>query len=120
MPNGYPMIASEPAYRRTYRMFVGEIADGYEIDHLCRVPRCVNPRHLQAVPPAVNNWRSDSPASVNARKTHCIRGHEFTPENTLRQVRKTGKVDRKCRACHALRERLRRTVVVGDTVRWIR
>lgn len=32
----------------------------------------------------------------NARKTHCKNGHEFTPENTLRN--KAG--NRQCRACH--------------------
>lgn len=32
--------------------------------------------------PLVNVMRSDTPAAVNAAKTHCKHGHEFTPENT--------------------------------------
>lgn len=34
----------------------------------------------------------------NKNKTHCKRGHEFTPENTL--IRKDG---RECRACVKVR-----------------
>lgn len=37
--------------------------------------------------------------NLNARKTHCIRGHEFTPENT-RHVRDGG---RQCRLCDEIR-----------------
>lgn len=38
----------------------------------------------------------------NVGKTHCIRGHEFTPANTY--VWKTHRI---CRACNVIRERLR-------------
>lgn len=37
-------------------------------------------------------------------KTHCIRGHEFTPENTYR-TRKGGRV---CRACHRVHDKNRK------------
>lgn len=37
----------------------------------------------------------------NARKTHCKRGHEFTPDNIY--WRKTG--GRQCKACANLRSR---------------
>lgn len=45
-------------------------------------------------------------AAENAAKTHCVNGHEFTPENTI--VRKNG--GRKCRICQrvAAREWARR------------
>lgn len=35
----------------------------------------------------------------NARKTHCLRGHEFTPENTI----KNGPNGRGCRKCNKIR-----------------
>src|SRR5690349_18938459 len=42
------------AHRFSYLLFHGEIPEGMVIDHLCRNPGCVNPRHLQAVPHRVN------------------------------------------------------------------
>ena len=36
-------------YRLFYERFKGLIPTGYTIDHLCRVHRCVNPEHLEAV-----------------------------------------------------------------------
>lgn len=39
----------------------------------------------------------------NARKTHCKRGHEFTPENTKVEVRPTTTV-RICRECTRMRQ----------------
>ena len=37
------------AHRFAYTEFVGPIPDGYQINHLCEVPLCVNPNHLEAV-----------------------------------------------------------------------
>ena len=42
-------------------------------------------------------------AAVNAAKTHCLRNHEYTPENT-----KWSKGKRSCRACYNERLRERR------------
>lgn len=87
------------AHRWAYEHFVGPIPSGFQIDHLCRNRKCVNPAHLEAVTPRVNALRSNSPASRNAQKTHCIRGHEFTPENTV-----TTATGRACRTCKRARE----------------
>lgn len=51
-----------PVHRYVYETFVGPIPFGYDVDHMCakwapdpRVSRkCVNPAHLQAVPPHIN------------------------------------------------------------------
>lgn len=40
---------SRPAHRVSYELYVGPIPAGYQIDHKCRTPGCVNPDHLQAV-----------------------------------------------------------------------
>jgi hypothetical protein len=37
------------AYRVAFRLFVGDVPAGLELDHLCRLPLCVNPEHLEPV-----------------------------------------------------------------------
>lgn len=61
---------------------VGRGDPAMHTDHLCRNRGCANPRHLEVVTLVENVMRGDSPTAQNARKTHCKRGHEFTPENT--------------------------------------
>lgn len=86
-------------HRAAHELWIGPIPDGYQVDHVaargCRSTLCVNPAHLEAVTPEENIERSSSVAAVNRRKTHCIHGHEFTPENT----RVNGKGHRCCIAC---------------------
>ncbi len=67
----------------------------------CPHRACVNPRHLADVPHVENVRRGEGLAGINARKTHCIRGHEFTSKNT--RVDRNG--HRACRACQRLRSR---------------
>lgn len=83
------------AHRLAWELFRGPIPEGLQIDHLCRVTRCVNPDHLEPVTPRENVLRGEGVAAVNARKTECIRGHAFTPENTI--IHCGGK--RACRTC---------------------
>lgn len=83
------------AHRFSYEAEVGLIPDGLQLDHLCRVRHCVNPAHLEPVTSRENLLRGSTITAANAAKTHCKRGHEFTPENTY--VDKKGRRD--CRAC---------------------
>jgi hypothetical protein len=46
------------AHRFAYTMVVGPIPRGLTIDHLCRVPACVNPAHLEAVTSRENTERA--------------------------------------------------------------
>jgi hypothetical protein len=70
------------AHRLAYTLYRGEIADGLEIDHLCRNRCCCNPDHLEVVTHTVNIRRGESLPAKNRRKDRCVRGHEFTAENT--------------------------------------
>jgi hypothetical protein len=42
------------AYRFAYEVANGIVPIGLELDHLCRIPSCVNPFHLEAVPHRIN------------------------------------------------------------------
>jgi hypothetical protein len=71
-------------HRWAYSHFISPIPDGWNIDHLCVNPGCVNPRHLDALPTIRENvLRSElSLPAVNARKIHCPKGHPFDEANT--------------------------------------
>lgn len=118
LPLGYGMFHfSMPqihiyAHRFAYITEVGAIPPGLVIDHLCRNPSCVNPKHLEPVTQRVNSLRGIGFAAVNAAKTHCKRGHEFTPENT--RPLKNG---RACRTCEAIKYRERHPLMEKPTYR---
>jgi hypothetical protein len=88
----------EYTHRVAFEMFNGPIPDGKEIHHTCTRKGCLQPDHLVAVSHRENLLADDTVVGRNHRKTHCIRGHEFTPENT--RVRPNGYgVSRRCIAC---------------------
>ena len=93
--SGYGNFRSHAAHRIVYELLRGPIPEGLELDHLCRVVSCVNPDHLEAVTPRVNNLRSMSPAALHAKKTHCPAGHLYDEANTY--VSEAG--SRSCRSC---------------------
>lgn len=95
---GYPRWASPYwpgdvyAHRIAYRMEIGPIPKGYEVDHLCFVPGCVNPAHLEAVTLQENRRRRQA----RPLTTECAQGHAMDDENTYVNP-KTGR--RSCRRC---------------------
>ena len=90
------------AHRVAYEVFVGPIPEGLTLDHLCRNRACVNPYHMDPVTHRVNILRGEGACARNARKTHCKRGHEFTPENTYWSARGRG-----CLTCRREADRKR-------------
>lgn len=61
--DGYGRFAVEGkdfrAHRFAYKDLVGPIPDGLTIDHLCRVPGCVNPAHMEPVTAGENKRRAN-------------------------------------------------------------
>lgn len=93
-----------PVHAAAYTLLRGPVPEGLELDHLCRVRACMNPDHLEAVTHHENMKRG-----IQATKTHCKRGHEFTPENTKVTINQCGNPGRTCIACQKLAEARRYT-----------
>ncbi len=96
-----PSERSISSHRMAYILTFGDIANSLVIDHLCEIKICVNPYHLEPVTQRENLIRSGNVIMDNAGKTHCLRGHEFTAENTWRNH----KGHRWCRECTRIRQR---------------
>lgn len=91
------------AHRFAYEVEVGAIPEGMQIDHLCRVRRCVRPDHLEAVSQRENIRRSEALSARLARANVCKRGHSLTGSNLY--VAKSGR--RHCINCRNWRRRMR-------------
>lgn len=113
---GYGGIAWAGEYFVTHRIafqsLVGDIDDGLELDHLCRVRACCNPAHLEAVTHRVNLLRGETLAARNATLTACLRGHEYSQANTY--IRPDG--NRDCRECRRRRRSEARVRAKKSTV----
>jgi hypothetical protein len=49
------------AHRFAWELLIGQVPEGLQLDHLCRVRLCVNPDHLEPVTPQENWARSHTP-----------------------------------------------------------
>lgn len=106
--NGYATVnaggskgATLLAHRVGYELLVAPIGGGMVLDHLCRNRGCVRPDHLEPVTQRENILRGTGLAAINAQKTHCDQGHEFSEANT-----RVNNGHRHCRIC--VREKQRR------------
>lgn len=88
----------EQAHRLMYAWLVEPLPFGNDpvLDHfVCDNPPCCNPAHLKLGPQRDNALRSKTnPCAINARKTHCKRGHKLPGTGS----------ERRCKPCHKLKE----------------
>lgn len=114
LPKGYGIVAihrpkptTAKAHRVAYELLVGPIPAGLVIDHLCRVPSCVNPSHLEPVTNRENLLRGNGKSMVAHRLNRCGNGH------SLADAYVDGLGRRRCRDCSRDYQRARRTL---DTI----
>lgn len=85
------------AHRLSYTLGNGMIPVGLQLDHLCRIPACVRPCHLEPVTIRENLLRSPlSWATKNTVKSECDARHPFDDANTY--WRADGR--RACKECN--------------------
>lgn len=104
------------AHRWAFEAKCGPVANGLQLDHLCRVRNCVRPAHLEPVPQKVNVLRGVGWGAENARKDECNHGHPLSGDN-LRIDRRGHRV---CRACAARRNQEYRRRQAAESVQTVK
>lgn len=112
LPGGYGQIGRNlMVHRVVWEHLRGPIPAGMTLDHEChnrdltcdakencQHRRCVNPDHLTIKSRGENTLAGRTPSALNAVKTRCSKGHEYTETNTYYRPNRWG---RYCRICQA-------------------
>lgn len=109
-PAGYGRVywdkRADRAHIVVYRLLVGPVPAGLELDHVkergCRWRCCCNPAHLEPVTHRVNLLRGDTSTAEWAGREECPQGHPLEPGNLVKRPRG----GRECATCN--RERVNR------------
>lgn len=104
------------AHRLSFIAKYGSIPPKKELDHVCRMRRCVNPEHLEAVTHHENVKRGLLGSATKRRqisKMKCPKGHSYTGDNLYVEPRcysangvKRKSPSRHCKTCRRERQRL--------------
>lgn len=68
------------AHAKSYELKYGQVPEGLELDHLCRIKLCINPDHLEAVTHA-ENIRRGKTAKLTPNDVEEIRRDYYAPGN---------------------------------------
>lgn len=93
--------------RISFEAFVGEVWDEkLRFITLCGVDLCVNPEHVAPVDPdELCVAGRETQAARAAVMTHFACGHERTPENSIKKMRRKSSNGTVCRTCERVRKR---------------
>lgn len=83
---GHSSTGSNLAHRIYYERHRGKVAEGLQLDHLCRNPPCVNPDHLEPVT-GTENVRRGRGVKLNPEAVRAIRA---MPESAVVVAEKFG------------------------------
>ena len=86
-------------HRFMYEYMVDIIPEGLQIDHLCKIRNCVNPKHLEPVTAIENMHRGNGPQMQAFRDNICIYGHSLKDA----YIKPNG--TRSCKTCNINRNR---------------
>lgn len=87
------------AHRFSFRAFKSKIPKDLVVDHMCKNKLCVNPKHLRLLTRVKNVMIGKGIPALNAKKSKCKNGHNFSGKNLLIRKNMNGNKKRKCRIC---------------------